>query len=113
MHYFSLHFHQPRNREANRTIRMQNSLPLRNSVNYPPNTGNHEQVTGISEVVKNRLEVEGSGRTDESRELKQSRRCSVVLITPLCPEQDGNRTFLSLEKQYLPPLFHLKNLPFF
>lgn len=63
MHYFSLHFHQPWNRAANRTIRMQNSLPLRNLVNYPPNTGNHEQVTGISEVDKNRLEVEGSGRT--------------------------------------------------
>lgn len=42
---------------------MQNSLPLRNLVNYPPNVGNHEQVTGISEVVKNRLAVEGAGRT--------------------------------------------------
>lgn len=42
---------------------MQNSLPLRNLVNYPPNTGNHEQVAGISEVVKNRLEEEGCGRT--------------------------------------------------
>lgn len=42
---------------------MQNSLPLRNLVNYPPNVGNHEQVTGISEVVKNRLEMEGAGRT--------------------------------------------------
>lgn len=42
---------------------MQNSLPLRNLVNYPPNTGNHEQVAGISEVVKNRLEEEGCRRT--------------------------------------------------
>lgn len=42
---------------------MQNSLPLRNLVNYPPNVGNHEQVTGILEVVKNRLEAECYGGT--------------------------------------------------
>lgn len=39
---FLFAFHQPSNREANRTIRMQNSLPLRNLANYPPNMGNRE-----------------------------------------------------------------------
>jgi hypothetical protein len=58
MHYFSLHFHQPRNRDGNRTIRMRNSLPLRNLANYPPNMGSSMGNRNLC-LVKNRLEGEG------------------------------------------------------
>lgn len=98
MHYFSLHFHQPWNRAANGTIRMQNSLPLRNLVNYPPHTGNHEQETGISEVDKNRLEAEGLGRTVINLESwEESRVLRGANYTPV-PGTECNGTLLSLRR---------------
>lgn len=45
-------------REANRTIRMQNSLPPRNLVNYPPNMGSSVGNRNLC-LVKNSLEGEG------------------------------------------------------
>lgn len=55
---FLFAFSSARTREANRTIRMQNSLPLRNLVNYPPNMGSSVGNRNLC-LVKNSLEGEG------------------------------------------------------
>lgn len=55
---FLFAFSSARTREANRTIRMQNSLPPRNLVNYPPNMGSSVGNRNLC-LVKNSLEGEG------------------------------------------------------
>lgn len=55
---FLVAFSSARTREANRTIRMQNSVPRRNLVNYPPNMGSSVGNRNLC-LVKNSLEGEG------------------------------------------------------
>lgn len=55
---FLVAFSSARTREANRTIRMQNSVPLRNLVNYPPNMGSSVGNRNLC-LVKNGLEGDG------------------------------------------------------
>lgn len=55
---FLVAFSSARTREANRTIRMQNSIPRRNLVNYPPNMGSSVGNRNLC-LVKNSLEGEG------------------------------------------------------